>query len=146
MENRIKNISKSLANVNLKNSRNSILYLENQRQDNDHKISQLTAQLEEMKAKEIAMKKTILQHTAGVLSKGIQKIESTPQTPSFTSHYHDKAVLLDSELDQISNRVDFLLSRYCSYTCPTPESSVEKLALLDQHLSQQKHSSQEGKR
>lgn len=122
------------------------MYLENQRQDNDHKISQLTAQLEDMKSKEIAMKKTILQHTAGVLSKGIQKIESAPQTSTFSSHYHDKAILLDSELDQISNRVDFLLSRYCSYTRSIPDSSVEKISLLDQHLSQQKHSLKEGKR
>lgn len=130
----------------MKNSRNSILYLENQRQHNDHKINHLTIQLEELKLKEITMKKMILQHTAGVLSKGIQKIESAPQTPTLVvnHHYNDKAVLIESELDQISNRVDFLLSRYCSYTCSAPKTSaVKKLLLLDQHLSRQNNSSDE---
>lgn len=123
-----------------------MMFLENQRQDNDHKISQLTAQLEDLKLKEISMKKTILQHTARVLSNGIQRIESSPQTPTFSSHYHEKAVSMDSELDQISNRVDFLLSRYCSGTYSEPRTSVEKLLVLDEQLCRQKHSSKESQR
>lgn len=144
LENRIKNISKSLENINLKNSRNSVIYLQNQRQRNDYKIKKLTSQVEQLKLKEIDMKKTILKHTAAVLSKGIQDIESSSHPPTSYSpltmtptqhHYNDRALFFESELNNISNRIDRLYQKYCSFSNTQPKKSLEKLLALDQHLS-----------
>jgi hypothetical protein len=140
LENRIKNISKSLENINLKNSRNSVIYLQKQRQSNDNKISQLTLQVEQLKLKEINMKKIILQHTAAVLNKGIQKLESSTSTPFSTAtstpnqyQFNDKIILFESELDHITRRVDHLYKKYCSAS--SPKKPLDKLRALDQHLS-----------
>lgn len=134
LERRIKNISKSLENINLKNSRNSVLYLEKQRQGNEDKINQLSRLVEELKTKEINMKKVILQHTAAVLNKGIQSIESISITAPVNHHHHDNIDLLESELNQISTKVDYLLSAYCSCT-NIPKHPLEKIHLLDQQLA-----------
>ncbi|KAI8094366.1 Up-regulated during septation-domain-containing protein [Thamnidium elegans] len=135
LERRIKKISKSLENINLKNSRNSILYLERQRQGNDDKISRLSSLVEDLKFKEINMKKIILQHTAAVLNKGIQNIESTPTpTTPVNHHYSDNIALLESELNHVSSKVDYLLSDYCSCT-NIPSHPLQKIQLLDQQLA-----------
>lgn len=136
LERRIKNISKSLENINLKNSRNSILYLERQRQGNDDKINHLSSLVEDLKFKEINMKKIILRHTAAVLNKGIQNIESTPTpTTPVNHHYSDNIALLESELNHVSSKVDYLLSDYCSCT-NIPSHPLQKIQLLDQQLAE----------
>lgn len=155
LENRIKNISKSLENINLKNSRNSVIYLQNQRQHNTYKIKKLTSQVEELKLKEIDMKKTILKHTAAVLSKGIQDIESSSHPSSTYSpltttptqhHYNDRALFFESELNNTSNRIDRLYQKFCSFSNTQPKKPLEKLLALDQHLSKIKSPSIKKKR
>lgn len=126
LENRIKNISKSLENVNLKNSRNSVIYLQNQRQRNEHKIKLISNQLENMKQREIEIKKTLLQHTAGVLSKGIQHLElnQNQHTSSF------------NELDQVSRRISYICTHKLKIVPVNSNlSTLQKLLQLQDHLS-----------
>jgi pantothenate kinase type III len=147
-----------LENINLKNSRNSMIYLKQQRQHNDHKINHLSTQLEELKSREIHLKRTLLQHTAVVLNKGIQSIElqqqksavATPTSSARSSQMHDQQVrLIESELDQISSRVNYLYSRYCIYATnggAAAKNSVDKLLQLDQQLSLQKQAKSAAKK
>lgn len=132
LESRIATISKSLENVNLKNSRNSVIYLQHQRQHNEHKIKYMSNQLETMRKREIDIKKTILQHTAGILNKGIHSLEN--QTLSQNDRHHHTA------LNQVINRIDQLYSSKIpssSLSITTPASSLDtlqKLSLLEQLL------------
>jgi coenzyme F420-reducing hydrogenase delta subunit len=126
LENRIKNISKSLENVNLKNSRNSVIYLQNQRQRNEHKIKLMSNQLEKMKQREIEIKKTLLQHTAGVLNKGIQHLELHQNTSNFK---------LESVLDQVSRRISHICTRKLNVPVNSNASPLQKLLQLQEHLS-----------
>ncbi|KAL7322476.1 hypothetical protein PS15p_211476 [Mucor circinelloides] len=128
LESRIATISKSLENVNLKNSRNSVIYLQHQRQHNEHKIKYMSNQLENMKKREIEIKKTILQHTAGVLNKGIHSLESQ------TLHENDRH---HTALNQVVHRIDQLYSsKIPSSSLPasitTPSSSLDTLQKLSQ--------------
>ncbi|KAK4520878.1 uncharacterized protein ATC70_006759 [Mucor velutinosus] len=135
LESRIATISKSLENVNLKNSRNSVIYLQHQRQHNEHKIKYMSNQLESMRKREIEIKKIILQHTAGILNKGIHSLEN--QTLHQNNHH--------TALNQVINRIDQLYSSKISSSSSssssssisTPASSLDtlqKLSLLEKLL------------
>ncbi|KAL9549577.1 hypothetical protein MBANPS3_005143 [Mucor bainieri] len=130
LESRIATISKSLENVNLKNSRNSVIYLQHQRQHNEHKIKYMSNQLESMRQREIEIKKIILQHTAAILNKGIHSLEN--QTLHQNNHH--------TALNQVINRIDRLYSSKIpssSFSISTPASSLDtlqKLSLLEKLL------------
>ncbi|KAG2207264.1 hypothetical protein INT46_003183 [Mucor plumbeus] len=129
LESRIATISKSLENVNLKNSRNSVIYLQHQRQHNEHKIKFMSNQLENMKKREIEIKKIILQHTAGILNKGIHSIEN--QTLSQNDN--------NSVLNQVINRINKLYSAkipssISSSSTASSLDTLQKLFLLEKHL------------
>lgn len=133
-----------------------MIYLKQQRQHNDYKISHLSTQLEDLGQREIQMKKALLQHTAGVLNKGIQSIElaavmkkqalaSSPLSAGATRTQSEQSVRkLEAELDQISSRVNYLYSRYCAYAnhAQGDAGGIDKLTQLDQQLSRQKQQQQ----
>lgn len=132
LENRIKNISKSLENVNLKNSRNSVLYLQNQRQRNEHKIKVMLNQLENMKQREIDIKKTLLEHTAGVLNKGIQHLELYQYQ---NQNQNTNTFKLENQLDQVSRRISYIcIHKLKIVPVDSNTSTLQKLLLLQEHL------------
>lgn len=115
--------------MNLKNSRNSVIYLQHQRQHNEHKIKFMSNQLENMKKREIEIKKIILQHTAGILNKGIHSIEN--QTLSQNDN--------NSVLNQVINRINKLYSAkipssISSSSTASSLDTLQKLFLLEKHL------------
>lgn len=105
LETRIIKISKSLENKNFKNSRHSVLYLQNQRQHNEHKMKYMVDQLDYLKNREIEIKKTLLQHNAAVLNKGIHTLESSKVSkPTIVDA--TQANYLENEMHQIIRRID----------------------------------------
>ncbi|CEP10817.1 hypothetical protein [Parasitella parasitica] len=129
LENRIASISKSLENVNLKNSRNSVMYLQHQRQHNEDKIKSMSNQLEKLKKRQVEIKKTILQHTAATLNKGIFNIENQTLVRRRNDH--------SSTFNQVTNRINRLYSAYISLpsSAASPDTLLQKLSQLDKLLS-----------
>lgn len=89
----------------------------------DRKVKILTQRLTELKSEEIETQYQILQHTAGVLCLGLQKMESTPktstppispQTKRSTSSLSHQQKLQDlkSEFETITHTLKNMLKRY----------------------------------
>ncbi|CAO3679597.1 unnamed protein product [Rhizopus stolonifer] len=73
VETRIKNVSRSLGNMH--NSRDSVLYLEQQTQTNASRLNELMQRYEYMNIKAFDIQETLLKHTAAVLNRGTQAPE-----------------------------------------------------------------------
>lgn len=93
----------------------------------------MSNQYEDMRKREIEIKKVILQHTAGILNKGIHSLEN--QTLHQNGHH--------TALNQVVNRIDQLYSSKIpslslATSTPTPPSSsldtLQKLSLLEKLL------------
>jgi hypothetical protein len=89
----------------------------------------MSNQLENMKKREIEIKKIILQHTAGILNKGIHSIEN--QTLSQNDN--------NSVLNQVINRINKLYSAkipssISSSSTASSLDTLQKLFLLEKHL------------
>lgn len=108
-----------------------MLYLQNQRQHNEHKMKYMLEQLDYLKEREIDIKKILLQHNAAVLNKGIHYLESQKVSkPSLALSSSEE----ESEMNQIIKRID-------SISFPnTPKNHLtipQKLAQIEQYLNAQ---------
>ncbi|CEI86060.1 hypothetical protein RMCBS344292_00506 [Rhizopus microsporus] len=122
LETRIKNISKSLGNMN--NSRDSMLYLQRQTQTNELRLNELIQKYEYLSAKAFDIKESLLKHTAGVLNKGMQ---------TATKGEEDEG---DGEIEkqEILSKLHEIVSRYCH--CSTQNKDpLTLLRIVDQSLS-----------
>ncbi|KAG0167869.1 hypothetical protein DFQ28_002734 [Apophysomyces sp. BC1034] len=112
LESKIKNLTRSLASLDRRRSGQV-------RCDQAVRlVDDLVVQLTTCQAQASATKFKLLQHTAGILSLGIQKLESA-QCMSNKSSTHDEEIQaknreiaeLRSELEQITNTLDMMLRR-----------------------------------
>ncbi|KAI9480750.1 MAG: Up-regulated during septation-domain-containing protein [Benjaminiella poitrasii] len=139
LEARIKNISKALENVNLKNSRHSILYLQNEHQQHDQRLKHMLKQLEQLKNREIELKRALLEHTAAILNKGLHNKTklSTKNTSSYNEDGRQHILILESQLLQMTKQINFI---YMQRVKPTPSNlstnTIQKLIQLETHLFQ----------
>lgn len=119
----------------------------------DRKVKILSQRLHELKSEEVDTQYQILQHTAGVLCLGLQKLESVPPTPTTpnTPIHNDESKLksqqqkvanLRSELETITSTLNTMLKRYdLNYSQTT--SSTDLLLQLEHQLENYKSQSKE---
>jgi archaellin len=140
LETRIITVSKSLENKNFKNSRHSVLYLQNQRQHNEHKMKYMSDQLDYFKKREIEIKKTLLQHNAAVLNKGIHSLESIKASKPLGTDT-TQVNLLENEMSQLSRRLDsisiHIIPAHSDLTIPEKLSQIERYLTESQNQQQQ---------
>ncbi|OBZ89906.1 hypothetical protein A0J61_02031 [Choanephora cucurbitarum] len=79
--------SHSLSNLSTNKNRESVMILLDEAVQADRKVKQLSEQLDRLKVEEVETEYRILQHTAGILSQGLQKLEkqSSLQSPMLSS-------------------------------------------------------------
>lgn len=126
----------------------------------DRKVKILSQRLHELESEEVDTQYQILQHTAGVLCLGLQKLESVPPTPTtpitpIHHHHHQqddtgrlksqqqqKVANLRSELETINSTLNTMLKRYdLNYT--QTNSSTDLLQQLERQLENYKSQSKE---
>jgi chromosome segregation ATPase len=123
IDRKIQETSHSLSNLSSNKNRESVLLLLDEAVEADRKVKILTQRLTELKSEEIETQYQILQHTAGVLCLGLQKMESTPktstppispQTKRSTSSLSHQQKLQDlkSEFETITHTLKNMLKRY----------------------------------
>ncbi|KAI8986411.1 Up-regulated during septation-domain-containing protein [Pilobolus umbonatus] len=151
LEKKIQETSHSLSNLTphtiMNNQRHSVLMLRDDAVEADRKVSELSRRLNDLKAEEIEAQYKILQHTAAVLSHGLQQIEKNQQVSSprhtshgsFTSKQQDERVTeLRLQIDNITSSLTTILKRYNSSVDATSGSPMLLLDHLEKHLAQYK--------
>lgn len=100
LDKKIQETSHSLSNLSSNKNRESVLLLLDEAVEADRKVKILTQRLHELKADEVETQYQILEHTAGVLSLGLQKLEKAPP------------VIDHTELDKITQTLVNILGRH----------------------------------
>ena len=89
--------------------------------------------LEGLKERQVEIKKGLLQHTAAVLSKGIQNMELTAAKKRRNQlDYSDMLLPLQNELDLIARKVNKICAS--KFNINLSSSTVEKLLQLEKRL------------
>lgn len=156
LDKKIQETSHSLSNLSSNKNRESVMLLLDEAVEADRKVKILSQRLHELESEEVDTQYQILQHTAGVLCLGLQKLESvppTPTTPITPIHHQDdssrlksqqqqKVANLRSELETIHSTLNTMLKRYdLNYT--QTNSSTDLLQQLERQLENYKSQSKE---
>jgi chromosome segregation ATPase len=105
-----------------------MMHFQRQRQNNETNLDQLSAQLSRLEMEKRKLKRTLLQHTAAVLSKSIEELEQ-PTLGQDTQ----QLVQLESQIKQTTTRLNQLLVKH---QYPKPAHSFNALVQqLDKQLS-----------
>ncbi|GAA5813178.1 hypothetical protein MFLAVUS_006652 [Mucor flavus] len=138
LDKKIQETSHSLSNLSSNKNRESVAILLDEAIEADRKVKILSQRLHELKADEIDSQYQILQHTAGVLCLGLQKLET--ETP--TQFDQDKTKIR-TELQNITNTLNKILKRYDLNFNNTSLSSTELLTHLERQLESYKSQSKQ---
>lgn len=130
VDKKIQETSHSLSNLSSNKNRESVLLLLDEAVEADRKVKILTQRLTELKSEEVDTQYQVLQHTAGILCLGLQKMETLNQTTPKTStppispqskrsnsqsssmNHQEKLQDLQSELESITQTLQNMLKRY----------------------------------
>ncbi|KAG2229198.1 hypothetical protein INT48_003882 [Thamnidium elegans] len=138
LDKKIQETSHSLSNLSSNKNRESVAILLDEAIEADRKVKILSQRLHELKADEIDSQYQILQHTAGVLCLGLQKLET--ETP--TQFDQDKTKIR-TELQSITNTLNKILKRYDLNFNNSTLSSTELLTHLERQLEAYKSQSKQ---
>ena len=118
LDKKILETSYSLSNLSFNKNRESVMLLLDEAVEADRKVKILSQRLDQLKAEEVDTQYQILQHTAGVLCLGLQKLENvpptptSPMTPSNNTEKVQQVATLQSEIETIKNTLTTMLKRY----------------------------------
>ncbi|KAI8353213.1 Up-regulated during septation-domain-containing protein [Blakeslea trispora] len=155
----------SLSNLSTNKNRESVMILLDEAVEADRKVKQLSEQLDHLKLDEVETEYRILQHTAGILSQGLQKLEkqssinspmlsspslsspSSSSSSSFPDHLSrttsvkskQRLQQLQSEIETITHALKSILKRYNLE--PNTNSATQLVSMLENQLQQQPSSS-----
>lgn len=159
LDKKIQETSRSLSNLSSNKSRESVMLLLDEAVEADRKVKILSQRLDELKSEEIETQYQILQHTAGVLCLGLQKLENnnsvkSPLTPITTpnsplkddqveNRLKQKVHTLKSELETITNTLINMLKRYDLNFSSTNMNATDLLDQLEKQLKAYKAESKQ---
>ncbi|GAA5799845.1 hypothetical protein HPULCUR_005264 [Helicostylum pulchrum] len=138
LDKKIQETSHSLSNLSSNKNRESVAILLDEAIEADRKVKILSQRLHELKADEIDSQYQILQHTAGVLCLGLQKLET--ETPT---RFDQDKTKIRNELQSITNTLNKILKRYDLNFNNTTSSSTELLTHLERQLESYKSQSKQ---
>ncbi|RCI07214.1 hypothetical protein CU098_004690 [Rhizopus stolonifer] len=137
VDKKIQETSHSLSNLSSNKNRESVMILWNEAVQADKKVKQLSQQLDQLKAEEIEAQYRILQHTAGILCLGLQKLEKKTSSGVHTDDIktQQKIQQLQSELETITHALKSILLNYKIQ--PITHSPTHLLSILETQVHAQ---------